>query len=515
METLTVLLIVVYAVDILLLFLFGVHCYVMVGLYQRNKKYCLSDGEKEPLDLSVANLRDVPTVTIQLPIFNEYYVVDRLLEGVAQIQWPKKRLEIQVLDDSTDDTRDKAARLVAEYRRRGFDIVHLHRTNREGHKAGALKAGLDRAKGDYVAIFDADFVPNPEFLIRTIPYFDDPQIGMVQTRWGHINADYSILTKAQSMGIDGHFMIEQVARNCNQLWMNFNGTGGVWRKECIYEAGNWQGDTLTEDFDLSYRAELAGWKFRYFMDVENPAELPGTIAAFKSQQFRWCKGSIQTAVKLIPRILKADFNWKIKAEALVHLLNYSVHPLMILNMLVTLPLLLIDGWSVYSMADSGIFALFAVAAFMSVGTFGPMIFYVVSQRELYPDWKQRMIWLPVLMMIGTGIAVSNTRAWIEAVIGVQSSFKRTPKLRIESKTDNLADRDRYRLPFDPLSAVEIGMGFYCLTCVYYSLAFGLWMLTPFMTIYGLGFLYVGFGSIREALLNARAPRRSERLVRAA
>ena len=411
MDILSYAIIAIYAVDILLLFLFGLHTYLMVYLYRRNQKYCVTGQEPEhaAVDLERVKPADLPAVTIQLPVFNEFYVVDRLIETTVALKWHSEKLEIQVLDDSTDETYDKIAGLVEYYRSMGHDIHHIHRTNRNGHKAGALREGLAVAKGEFVAVFDADFLPADDFLIKTVPYFHQPDIGMVQTRWGHINDDFSVLTRAQSMGIDGHFTIEQVARNCNNLWMNFNGTGGIWRRECIIDAGNWQSDTLTEDFDLSYRAELAGWHFRYFKDVVNPAELPATVSAYKSQQFRWCKGSIQTAVKLIPRILKADFNKKIKAEAIVHLLNYSVHPLMIINILFALPLLMMDYWAGFELYDLSLGVLFGAAAFLSVGTFGPSVFYIYSQRELYPDWKWKIVWLPFLMMIGTGIAVAYVK----------------------------------------------------------------------------------------------------------
>jgi len=420
MDILAILLISIYSIDIFILFLFGLHCYLMVYLYRKNANYCETScqTEQSPIDIENTPINSIPEVTIQLPIFNEYYVIERLLRTTVALKWPKEKLEIQVLDDSNDVSKDRAQGLVDYYQKMGYDIHHIHRTVRTGHKAGALKEGLEKCRGNYVAIFDADFMPAPDFLIKSIPYFEDPGIGMVQTRWGHINDDYSILTKAQSYGIDGHFMIEQVARNCSNLWMNFNGTGGVWRKECILDAGNWQSDTLTEDFDLSYRAELAGWKFRYFKDVVNPAELPSTIAAFKSQQFRWCKGSIQTAVKLIPTILRSRFNWKIKAEAIVHLLNYSVHPLMIINILLTLPLLILDRWTGFQFYDVSIAVLFGAATLLSIGTFGPTVFYIYSQRELYPDWKKRSIWMPILMMIGAGGSVTNTKAWLGTILGI-------------------------------------------------------------------------------------------------
>lgn len=496
----------IYAVDILLLFFFGLHSYLMVYLYRRNEKYCVTGQEPvhQPIDLAQAKAADLPEVTIQLPVFNEFYVVDRLIEATVAVQWPREKLEIQVLDDSTDETYEKIAGLVEYYRSLGHDIHHVHRTNRHGHKAGALREGLEVAKGEFVAVFDADFMPATDFLVKTVPYFDQNDIGMVQTRWGHINDDFSLLTRAQSMGIDGHFMIEQVARNCNNLWMNFNGTGGIWRKTCIIDAGNWQSDTLTEDFDLSYRAELAGWKFRYFKDVVNPAELPATISAFKSQQFRWCKGSIQTAVKLIPRILRSKFNARIKAEAVVHLLNYSVHPLMIINILFALPLLMMDYWAGYSLYDLSLAVLFVAAAFLSLGTFGPSVFYLYSQKELYPDWKFKMIWLPALMMIGTGIAVSQTRAWIEGLIGVQSSFKRTPKYRIESKQDDLLARMKYKMPFDWFILLEIFMGLYCLVCIGASFLNNRLFVAPFMVLYAGGFFYIAFKGLRESTLRPRA-----------
>ena len=490
--------IVIYSFDIVFLFLFGIHSYLMVYLYRKNSRFCDTELLKEYPPVDIHKDKKIPVVTIQLPIYNEFYVVDRLIDNSVIIQWPKNKLEIQVLDDSTDETIEKVKNLVSAYKRQGYDIKHLHRKNREGHKAGALKEGLEVAKGEFVAVFDADFIPAPDFLIKTVPYFQDTDIGMVQTRWGHINNDYSILTKAQSFGIDGHFMIEQVARNANNLWMNFNGTGGIWRKKCIYESGNWQSDTLTEDFDLSYRAELAGWKFRYFKDIVNPSELPATMSAFKSQQFRWCKGSIQTAMKLIPRILKSSFNWEVKAEAIIHLLNYSVHPLMIINILFTLPLLLMEKWTFFKLYDTSLFVLFGAAAFLSIGTFGPTVFYMYSQRELYKDWKRRLVWMPVLMMIGTGIAVVNSRAWIEAVLGIQSTFKRTPKYRIESKKDKLKERMKYTLPLDRMSFLELFMGIYSLVLIYFSITTGRAFILPFLILYASGFFYVSFLSVIES-----------------
>jgi len=502
MDFIAIAIIALYSIDIALLFFFGIHSYIMVYLYRKNEKYCVStaDAIREAVDLNKTPAEHLPIVTVQLPIFNEFYVVDRLIESTTRMAWPQSRLEIQVLDDSTDETRQKVASLVDFYKLQGFDIHHIHRTNRNGHKAGALREGLTVAKGEFVAIFDADFMPASDFLVKTVPYFDEAGIGMVQTRWGHINDDYSVLTKAQSFGIDGHFMIEQVARNCNNLWMNFNGTGGIWRKTCIEDAGNWQSDTLTEDFDLSYRAELAGWRFRYFKDIVNPAELPATMSAFKSQQFRWCKGSIQTAVKLIPQILRSKFSWSIKSEAIVHLLNYSVHQLMVINILLCLPLLILDYWTGYSIYDISLGVLFGAATLMSLGTFGPVVFYIYSQRELYPDWKTRIVWMPVLMMIGTGIAIVCGRAWFEAIVGIQSTFKRTPKYRIENKGDKLQERMKYKLPLDKTVFLEFLMGFYCVACIYFAVLRNKPFVVTFMVIYAAGFFYVAVMSFSESFV---------------
>ena len=489
-----VLFISIYAADILLLFFFGFHSILMVYLYKKNHEYCISDPSRD-LDVNDPKL---PIVTVQLPIFNEFYVIDRLIDSVIELKYPKEKLEIQILDDSTDETVQKVAGIVRKYSQEGFWISHIHRTDRTGHKAGALENGQNLSKGEYIAIFDADFMPEPDFLLKTLSYFDDPEIGMVQTRWGHINQNYNVLTKAQSYGIDGHFMIEQVARNANNLWMNFNGTAGIWRKKCIEDAGGWEHDTLTEDFDLSYRAEMKGWRFRYFKDIVCKAEIPAMISAYKSQQFRWCKGSIQTAMKLLPRIWNHGLNWKVKAEAVVHLINYSVCPLMVLNILLTAPLLLMEYWTGFSFTDLPLTILFLTATLLSVGSVGPLFFYAYSQKEIYPDWKSRLGFLPVMVMIGTGVSIVNTRAWIEAVLGIKSGFKRTPKLRIENSADSLKERMKYTVPMDFHAILEIMMGVYCIFCIYLSIVTYKPFIIGFLVIYTAGFFFVAFGTLREA-----------------
>ncbi|GIW23637.1 MAG: glycosyl transferase [Candidatus Sericytochromatia bacterium] len=500
LDILAIVIFILYILDVSLLFLYGIHMYIMLYLFIKYKDKCLSNKEKEPINLEKVNIEKLPEVAIQLPIYNEFYVVDRLLDAVAKIKWPKEKLYIQVLDDSTDETVEKVAKIVQEMQEKGYRIEHIHRKDRKGHKAGALKEGLEKIRADFIAIFDADFIPNPDILLKVMPYFDDPEIGMIQTRWGHVNKDYSLLTYAQSFGIDGHFVIEQVARNGSGLWMNFNGTAGIWRKQCILDAGNWQSDTLTEDFDLSYRAELAGWKFRYFMDIENPAELPATIQAFKSQQFRWCKGSIQTAVKLIPRIIKADLPWKVKAEALIHLTNYSVHPLMLINILLTLPLVLIEKWSSFRYNDLTTELIFFAAFILSLSTFAPTIFYLYSQKELYKKWWDKILYMPILMMIGTGIAISNTKAFLEALIGKASSFQRTPKYRIESKKDAVFVRNKYIQSIDPLIVLEILFFIYCSLTAYYAYINHKYLIIPFMIIYAAGFFYVVYLSVIHSFI---------------
>ena len=499
MYSLAVFILVLYIVDVLVMFYFGVHCYVMLYLYLKSGNKCYSTSLKiKSKDATTKQADKYPHVTVQLPIFNEYYVTNRLIDTVVSLDYPKEKLEIQVLDDSTDECKNLAQKKVKHYQKLGFDIQHIHRTNREGHKAGALKMGLEKAKGEFIAIFDADFVPVVDFLQKTVPFFHtDSKIGMVQARWGHVNDNYSPLTKAQSIGVDGHFLIEQVARNASDLWMNFNGTAGIWRKECIIDAGNWHYDTLTEDFDLSYRAELKGWKFKYLSDVLCPAELPATVTAFKSQQFRWCKGSIQTAVKLIPRILKSKESLKVKIESLTHLLNYSVHPLIYLNILLTMPLIYVQE----KILQMPTYFLLPIMSFLGIATMGPFMFYAVSQKYLYPgDWKKRLLFLPLLSMIGSGISLSNTKAWLEGVLGKESSFVRTPKLGITSneKPQIVKNKSRYNhSKIDLITILEFCTLGYLTGTICYSIAQNKWVVVPYLLLYLSGFLYINFLSFSD------------------
>jgi cellulose synthase/poly-beta-1,6-N-acetylglucosamine synthase-like glycosyltransferase len=438
-----------------------------------------------------------PRVTIQLPVYNERYVVERLIETVCRLDYPRHLFEIQVLDDSIDDTAQIAQRAVNSKRAAGFDIVYMHRKDRTGYKAGALAQGLDVAAGDLIAIFDADFVPEPGFLVETVPFFSDPAVGMLQTRWGHLNSDYSILTRAQSIGIDGHFSVEQASRAWGGLFMNFNGTAGIWRKKAIEDAGGWQTDTLTEDLDLSYRAQLKGWKLNFAPGIVCPAEVPVTISAFKSQQHRWAKGSIQTAKKNLGKLFKSEVSWVIKVQAYLHLTHYLVHPMMLLVVLTSIPMLYTRWFFNDLVYPVTVFTLLCLA------TFGPTSMYLFSQKILYKDWKNRIKYLPFLMCIGTGIAVNNTRAVLEALFDVKSGFIRTPKYGIKHKQDRWKGK-QYTIPLNSTSLLELILGLYSLTGLILFLFFNKYLVSPFLMIYTAGFFTVFFLSIKQDLAKTRS-----------
>ena len=486
-----------YLLGLCLLFLYGINSALLAFLYCRHKSRAfLHDHALVESFRENGHREQLPWVTVQLPIYNERYVVERLIDAAARLDYPRHLLEIQVLDDSTDDTTALVAAKVQEHRAGGVDLVHLRRSVRDGFKGGALREGLKQAKGELVAIFDADFVPPPRFILETLPFFrQDDRLCTVQGRWGHINRDYSVLTAAQAIGIDGHFGIEQPARAWSGLFMNFNGTAGIWRKEAIIAAGGWQTDTLTEDLDLSYRAQLAGWGMKFLPHLLCPAEIPAQLGGFKSQQHRWAKGSIQTARKLLPRIFGSRASAFAKYQAFLHMTHYLVHPLMMMVILATPPLLrwnwLLPGWR----------HLWAPLTFLSLATLGPSSLYTYSQRELYQDWRRRLRATPFLMLLGTGIAVNNTRAVLEALIGQPNRFVRTPKYSIESQADGWLGKG-YQLPLPWTVLVEIGFFFYSGYGLWLALEKGTYLIVPFILLYTMGMGYVaGLGlwqAFREA-----------------
>jgi cellulose synthase/poly-beta-1,6-N-acetylglucosamine synthase-like glycosyltransferase len=458
---------------------YGWHRYYLVYLYMRNR-------DKQPKQ--GPPLSPTPVVTIQLPLYNEMYVADRLIDAVCKIEYPRELLEIQVLDDSTDETQSIAELAVRRFAAQGVDIKYIHRADRTGYKAGALEGGLKVARGEFVGVFDADFIPTADFLTRLMPHFADPGVAMVQARWGHINEDYSLLTKIQAILLDGHFVLEHGGRNRGGRFFNFNGTAGVWRRIAIDDAGGWQHDTLTEDLDLSYRAQLRGWRFVFVPDLIAPAEVPVEMNAFKSQQHRWAKGSIQTCRKLLPQILRSNVPLGVKAEAFFHLTaNFNYILMCILSVLI-FPSMVIRynmGWYEMLLIDVPLF--FAA-------TFSFCNFYLVCQREVHADWKSRAIYVPFLMSVGIGLSINNTRAVLEALFHKESEFKRTPKYRIEANADEwIGKKYRQSVAVQPL--IELAFGLYFTWTAFYALANGIYGTLPFLILFMVGFLYTGVLSV--------------------
>jgi len=472
-----------YFIVLIILAAYGAHRYWLVYLYYKHKK----NKTTEP----AAHFDDLPRITVQLPIFNEQYVVDRLLDAVCRLDYPKDKLDIQLLDDSTDETVEVARILVDRYAALGHPLTYIHRDNREGFKAGALAEGLKTAKGEFVAIFDADFVPPPDFLLKCIHHFTDPKVGMVQTRWTHINRNYSLLTQVEAILLDGHFVLEHSGRARSGVFFNFNGTAGMWRRSAIDEAGGWEHDTLTEDTDLSYRAQLKGWKFLYLQDVECPAELPVEMTAFKTQQARWAKGLIQVSKKILPRVLKSDVSQHQKIEAVYHLTANLSYPLMIVLSVLLMPAMIIrfyQGWFQMLYIDLPLFM---------ASTFSISSFYLVSQKELFPkSWVRSLLYLPLLMSLGIGLTITNTIAVLEALVGKQTAFARTPKYRVESKKDKVGvNKYRKRLGWVPW--VELLIGTYFALAVYYAIDNENYFTVPFLLLFVIGYWVTGMMSLLQ------------------
>ena len=460
---------------------YGIHRYVIIYLFLKTRRRAV---------VPAAQFNELPRVTMQLPIFNEVYVVERLLRSVSEIDYPRELLQIQVLDDSTDDTRELTASSVENLKRRGFNVELIQRVDRIGFKAGALEAGLASAQGEFVCILDADFVPQPDLLKRTVHFFTDPGVGMIQTRWGHLNRGYSMLTRVQAMFLDGHLLLEQTARSRSGRFFNFNGTAGLWRRSCIEQAGGWQHDTQTEDLDLSYRAQLAGWKFIFLSDVITPAELPVDMNGFKSQQHRWTKGSIQTCKKLLPTIWRSHLPLTIKVEATAHLTSNFAYLLLAFLCVLLHPSTggPQSGWARTLLLDLPIF----LAASMSVA-----VFYICAQRELHPrTWMREMLLLPWLLALGVGLSLNNARAVLEAVFNHKSDFARTPKYGIEQKSQSW--RNCKYMPLKSLLPIaEMAFALYFGYFVWFAITHGQYISVPFLAMFQIGFLYVSVTSLRQ------------------
>jgi len=474
-----VLLALYYSVLVVLSF-FGLHRLMLVFIYLR------TGGRRavQPPPPLPDDPQTWPVVTVQLPLYNEMYVAERLIDAVCRLDYPAGRLEIQVLDDSTDETTEIVVRAVAAWREQGVDIHHLHRTDRTGFKAGALEAGLAQARGEFLAIFDADFVPSADFLLRSVPYFlADPKLGLVQGRWDHINRAYSLLTRVEAILLDGHFMIEHSARNRSGRFFNFNGTAGIWRRTAIESSGGWEHDTLTEDLDLSFRAQLQGWRFLYLPKLKVPSELPVDVNGFKSQQYRWAKGAVQTGRKLLGRVWRAPLPLKVKFEALVHLTNNASYPLMVLLSLLIFPAMMLRRGTSVAML-----LLVDLPLFLSA-TASVLTFYLMSQVAGNEEWSGEIRYLPALMSVGIGLSVNNARAVLSGLFQDGGVFHRTPKYRIEKAGQSWTTK-RYRVGTDPTRLIEALLALYFVGITIYALVAGMWMSVPFLLLFVQGYGYM-------------------------
>ncbi len=470
-----------YLVVLFGLSIYGLHRYCIVYLFLKYKR-----NVPKP----AGTFAKLPRVTVQLPIFNELYVVERLLKSVAELDYPRELLQIQVLDDSTDETREISAATVEELQALGFDIELIHRVDRSGYKAGALEGGLKCCKGEFILILDADFVPTRDLLKKTIQFFTDPQIGLVQTRWGHINRTYSLLTRVQAMFLDGHLMLEQTARSRSGRFFNFNGTAGLWRRSCIDSSGGWQHDTLTEDLDLSYRAQLKGWKFVFLADLVTPAELPVEINGFKSQQHRWTKGSIQTCKKILPTIWRSKLPLPIKIEATAHLTSNFAYLLLVFLCVLLHPSTGGLGGGIWRtvLLDIPIFCIASVSV---------AVFYICAQRELYPKtWWKEILLLPLLLGLGVGLAINNAKAVLEAVFNHVSEFTRTPKYGIENKSQSWRAA-KYASIKTAVPLIELAFAIYFTGVFLDALLTGQWLSLPFLLMFQGGFAYVALSSMAQ------------------
>ncbi len=485
-------LIAVYAYFVILgiLCLYGLHRYLMVYLYYRHARNAPKITRR---------LEELPKVTVQLPIFNELYVAERLIDSACALDYPRDRLHVQILDDSTDETQEVARRKAEEWRAKGTDVEYVHRDDRTGFKAGALDLGLKTAKGDFVALFDADFVPKPDFLLNTVHFFTEEKVGCVQARWSHINSSYSLLTRLQSIFLDGHFIMEHAARNRSGRFFNFSGTAGIWRRAAIADAGGWQHDTLTEDLDLSFRAQLKGWKFVFLPGVDTPAELPVEMNGFKSQQHRWVKGSMQTSKKLLGDVIRARIPFHVKAEGILHLTGNTAYFMTLL-----LALLMFPATYYRPRLEMRRSVILDLAVF-TLATLSICTFYLTSQRELngFRGVFRTILLTPMLLCMGIGMCLSNTRAVIEGLLTRGGEFVRTPKYNIHAHQDTFLGKKykvaiRRILPF-----LELLLGLSFAWVIYYSFRHGMYGAIPFQALFFTGFLYVAFLSLFQGKLTTR------------
>jgi cellulose synthase/poly-beta-1,6-N-acetylglucosamine synthase-like glycosyltransferase len=467
-----------------ILSVYGLHRFETIRGYFKHRR----NARTEP----PSRFERLPKVTIQLPLYNERYVLERLIDETVKIEYPRELLQIQVLDDSTDDTHAFAEALCERYRNIGHNIEYLHRTNRQGYKAGALHEGLKSATGELVAVFDADFIPPPDFLTRTIHHFADPKIGVVQTRWSYLNRDFNFLTEVEAILLDGHFVLEHGARSRAGHFFNFNGTAGILRVKMIEDAGGWQHDTLTEDSDLSYRAQMKGWKFAYIPGLECPSELPVEVHGFQVQQFRWAKGLTQCAKKLLPSLFKADIPFRTKAEAFLHLTPNITYPLMVVVSALMLPVMIVRFYM-------GMWQMLLLDFPLIVASFWSLsAFYVIAQRELHPkNWKRTFFFLPMLMAVGVGLTLINTRAVLEAIFGVQSGFVRTPKYAIEGNVQKRMTVKKYKRKSGWLPYFELACGSYFLYMCYFAITTYNYLSLPFLSLFVGGYYWAGFGTLYQ------------------
>lgn len=494
-ELLTAVLVSLYLLTLGILTIYGLHRYVQVFLYYRHYRNSPAPAGK---------FAELPKVTVQLPMYNEQFVARRVIETACAIDYPREKLQIQVLDDSTDESAEIARQTCDDMRRLGHNVLYVHRTNREGYKAGALAHGLQSATGEFIVIFDADFVPNPKMLRTALDFFTDPNLGCVQTRWDHINRTQSLLTRCQAIFLDGHFMIEHTARNRSGRFINFNGTAGIWRRKAIEDAGGWQHDTLTEDVDLSYRAQLRGWQFVFLPDLLAPAELPPEIAAFKQQQHRWTKGQVQTAVKLLPSILKSPFPWYVKLEAFFHLTNTAVYLPAVVLSLILFPTWYVDPELFNS--SSKLIAL-CIASFCGLLTCSAGTFYMLSQKAVGRSTLATLGLVPFLMALGMGISIINGLAVLEGLFGRRDTeFVRTPKYGTAAGGTEWKKRaGNFKTKLNLLPFVEIALGLYMAACT----TIAVWTRSatgtiPFLVIFAFGYLYVGVLTLHSRWLSGRA-----------